>query len=68
MVEWLFFAVQWGCLQFVIVVFPDHNHLLFFIPDFTSQCLEVFILTINPIEKQVLIRDLFPVENIEVSF
>ena len=29
MVEWLFFAVSWGCLRFVIVVFPDHAHLLF---------------------------------------
>ena len=29
MVEWLFFAVPWGCLRFVIVVFPDHTHLLF---------------------------------------
>ena len=29
MVEWLFLAVPWGCLQFVIVVFPDHTHLLF---------------------------------------
>ena len=26
MVEWLFMAVPWGCLQFVIVVFPDHTH------------------------------------------
>ena len=25
----LFLAVPWGCLQFVIVVFPDHAHLLF---------------------------------------
>ena len=25
----LFLAVQGGCLQFVIVVFPDHTHLLF---------------------------------------
>ena len=31
MVEQLFLAVPWGCLQFVIVVFPDHTHLLFFI-------------------------------------
>ena len=31
MVERLFLAVPWGCLQFVIVVFPDHTHLLFFI-------------------------------------
>ena len=29
MVEWLFLAVPWGCLRFVIVVFPDHIHLLF---------------------------------------
>ena len=31
MVEWLFLAVHWGCLQCVIVVFPDHTHLLFLI-------------------------------------
>ena len=30
MVEWLFLAVPWGCQRFVIVVFPDHTHLLFF--------------------------------------
>ena len=29
MVERLFLAVSWGCLRFVIVVFPDHTHLLF---------------------------------------
>ena len=29
MVEWLFLAVPQGCLQFVIVVFPDHTHLLY---------------------------------------
>ena len=28
MVEWLFLAVPWGCLRFVILVFPDHTHLL----------------------------------------
>ena len=31
MVEWLLLAVSWGCLRFVIVVFPDHTHLLFFV-------------------------------------
>ena len=31
MVEWLFLAVPRGCLRFVIVVFPDHTHLLFWI-------------------------------------
>ena len=29
MVERLFLAVPWGNLRFVIVVFPDHTHLLF---------------------------------------
>ena len=30
MVVWLFLAVSWVCLRFVIVVFPDHTHLLFY--------------------------------------
>ena len=29
MVERLFLAVPRGCLLFVVVVFPDHTHLLF---------------------------------------
>ena len=29
MVEQLFLAVPWGCLRFVIVVFPEHTHFLF---------------------------------------
>ena len=33
MVERLFLAMRRGCLRFVIVVFPDHTHLLLlFIP------------------------------------
>ena len=28
-VVWFFLAVSWVCLQFVIVVFPTHTHLLF---------------------------------------
>ena len=28
MVVWLFLVVPWVCLQFVIVVFPDHTHLI----------------------------------------
>ena len=31
MVERLFLATPRGCLQFVIVIFPDHTHLLFLI-------------------------------------
>ena len=30
-VERFFLAVPRGCLQFVIVVFPDHTYLLFFL-------------------------------------
>ena len=26
---WLFLMVPWVCLLFVIVIFPDHTHLLF---------------------------------------
>ena len=26
MAVWFFLAVQWVCLRFVIVVFPDHTH------------------------------------------
>ena len=29
MVVWLFLAVPWVCLRFVIVIFPGHTHLLF---------------------------------------
>ena len=28
-VVWHFLVVPWNCLQFVIVVLPDHTHLLF---------------------------------------
>ena len=28
-VGWLFLAVLWGGLQFVIVVFPDHTHYFY---------------------------------------
>ena len=31
MIKRLFLAMPQGCLRFVIVVFPDHTHLLFFI-------------------------------------
>ena len=47
MVEWLFLAVPWDCLRFVIVVFPDHTHLLFSFPSFIS-CLFIFISSLKP--------------------
>ena len=31
-VMWLFLTMPWVCLQFVIVVFPDHSHLQFLKP------------------------------------
>ena len=31
MFVWLFLAVPWVCLRFVIVVFHDHTHLLFLV-------------------------------------
>ena len=41
MVERLFIAVPQGCLQFVIVVFPDHTHLLFFIREWGYFCYQI---------------------------
>ena len=32
-VVWLFLTIPRVCLQFVIVVFPDHTHLLFLVSD-----------------------------------
>ena len=37
MVEWPLLVVLWGCFQFVIVVFPDHTHLLFWGVDSTPK-------------------------------
>ena len=39
---WLFLKVPWVCLQFVIVVFPDHTHLLL---------LDIFFTIENPKSK-----------------
>ena len=51
MVEQLFLAVPRGCLQFVIVVFPDHTRLLFstFIgfniyPLFTNMYFNIYLV------------------------
>ena len=35
-VERLFLTVPWGCLQFVIVVFPDHTKLLILVAEHTE--------------------------------
>ena len=41
MVVRLFFAVPWVCLQFVVVVFPDYTHLLFFPKEFLDPFLQI---------------------------
>ena len=45
MVERLFLAVPRGCLQFVIVVFPDHTYLLFWI----SHKLSLYWVKLSPV-------------------
>ena len=36
-VVWLFLGVPWACLQFVIVVCPDHTHLLVLFTSFIAR-------------------------------
>ena len=53
MVERLFLAVPWECLPFVIVVFPDHTHLLFLTVSILDLCTLTYfdrLLSSQPIE------------------
>ena len=52
MVERLFLAVPRGCLQFVIVVFPDHTHLLFFKSSKPGHSFGINIMFGNPFYQQ----------------
>ena len=45
MIERLFLAVSRGCLQFVIVVFPDHTHLLFLGMGFAYKRIHISAVT-----------------------
>ena len=45
MVERLSLAVPRGCLQFVIVVFPDHTHLLFLVLNLNDSLIQVLLYT-----------------------
>ena len=45
-VVWFFLTVPWACLQFVIVVFPDHTNLLIMNIMRQSACLVVNPITI----------------------
>ena len=45
---WVFLVVPWVCMQFMIVVFPDHNHLLFFLDmpaKLTKNVLVAYLVT-----------------------
>ena len=58
-VVWLFLAVPWVCLQFVIVIFPDHTHLLFLGKhknDENRICQDFFSETIKPIKLKCHIK------------
>ena len=39
-VVWLFLAVLWVCLQFVIVVFPDHKHFFWNKTAYDNKCMK----------------------------
>ena len=43
----LFLAVPGGCLQFVIVVFPDHTHLLFLRNEDCIYSMEIYLMTVK---------------------
>ena len=48
-IVWLFLAVPWVCLQFVIVVFPDHTHILFL------MILDFLTVTLSAIPQKTMI-------------
>ena len=56
MVGRLFLAVPRGCLQLVIVVFPDHTHLLFFMQMIKFYHLSVFILPESKLTDVILYK------------
>ena len=66
MVDWLFLAVPRGCLQFVIVVFPDHAHLLFFTNPFSSsfEGSELYFLSFGVPAKPGIAKDLIEADDI----
>ena len=45
--EWLFLAVPWVCLQFVIAVFPDQTHLLFSPVTISESLFTLFLFNIQ---------------------
>ena len=47
-VVWLFLTLPWVGLQFVIVVIPDHTHLLFWYQVFKHKMKFQIVLYISP--------------------
>ena len=64
MVERLFLAVPRGCLQFVIVVFSDHTHLLFLLYSIFSIGFSAYSLYMW----QPHFRELLPFETLELQY
>ena len=50
-VVWVFLMMPRVCMQFVIVVFPDHTHLLFLMGGEEADCytLIVFLIYCDPL-------------------
>ena len=55
MVERLFLTVPRGCLQFVIVLFPDHTHLLFLMSRLLCLCCVVTVKSFSVLAFNVVI-------------
>ena len=53
-VERLFLAVPRGCLWFVIVVFPDHTHLMFLLHKMLVRPIDYLYVSINHNAQHVL--------------
>ena len=71
MVERLFLAVPRGCLWFVIVVFPDHTHLLFLLNNnllFVGQLYENKSLVLCAHDLIFFTTDLQTVNYLELIF
>ena len=65
MVEWLFLAVPWNCLRFVIVVFPDHTHLLLLKHKQSIKILQPVICTVKKISNKTNI--VIPLKDPEIQ-
>ena len=61
MVERLFLAVPQGCLRFVIVVFPDHTHILFLKDWLSIVCVCVCVDALRSCKQLSVMSGRFPV-------